>query len=83
MGAWWSNSKEEMSHSDLAAGEKTNRIHLSERTEELVANTWYSLSRKHIQELFTYKEVGREIWAPDTRGGKGAAGEDRPQEASK
>lgn len=32
MGARRPNSKEEMSHSDLAAGEKTNGVHLSQKT---------------------------------------------------
>lgn len=32
MGARQPNSKEGMSHSDLAASEKTNRVHLSQKT---------------------------------------------------
>lgn len=62
-----------MSHSNLA---------VTENREALVAHTWHSLSREHIQDLFTYKEAGKEMWALDTRGGKGAAGKDGMEEAS-
>lgn len=42
----------------------------------------FIILRTH-KDLFTYKEVGKEIRALGTQGGKGAAGNDRTREASK
>lgn len=43
----------------------------------------FIILRTYSKDLFTYKEVGKEMWALDIQGGKGAAGKDRTAEASK
>ena len=84
MGARRPNSKEEMSHSDLAAGEKkTNRVHLLRKT----ARSSSPMRGIHYPEN-TFKispptkRLEKKIWALDSRGGKGAAGKDRTAETS-
>lgn len=83
MGARRPNSKEEMSHSNLAAIEKTNGVHLSQKT----AGSLSPLHGIHYPEntfktSSPTKKLEKKSWLL-TQGGKGAAGKDRVVEASK